>query len=77
MPEELALAVVVAGLSVTAFVRLREARVESAPPPKPLPARREEVESAVRNQLYGDARTDAVVVLKPPRITRRRAQAAR
>jgi hypothetical protein len=72
MPEELALAAILAAVSLTVYARPREARGRSIPPPSHVPARLDEAESAVRDQLYGDARSsDAVVVVRPRRRGRR------
>jgi hypothetical protein len=72
MPEELAVAAILAAVSLTVFARPREARGRSIPPPDHVPARLDEAESAVRDQLYGDARSsDAVVIVRPGRGGRR------
>jgi hypothetical protein len=81
MPEELALAVILAALSLAVFARPREARGRSVPPPDHVPARLDRAESVVRDQLYGGARSSHTVVVRPGgggrRASRRRARARR
>ena len=73
MAEELALALILAAVSLTLFVRPREARGRSVAPPTRVPTRPDQAESAVRDQLYGEARSsDAVVPLRPRRRASRR-----
>jgi hypothetical protein len=82
MPEELALAVILAALSLAVFARPREARGRSVPGPDHVPARLDRAESVVRDQLYGGARSSHTVVIVRPgggdrRASPRRARARR